>query len=123
MRAYCQVGLLILLSIPVAGQRSTGATSFAVQYNARLQISSRQQLDKRLRAPFPEGTAHPAGASNCFQLLAQRSHSQQQQKSDRDIQAERSTLAECIVLDQLWRAKPARSSYLTDLVWDEHVLP
>ena len=27
-----------------------------------------------------------------------------------------------MILDQLWRAKPSRSSYVSDLAWNEHVL-
>ncbi len=117
-----QLGLLILLCIVLPARYSTGAASYPVLYGAQLKVSSRQQLEQRLHAPFVEGTAHPAGISNCVQLLDRRRQSSQSQASDREIQAERSTLVDCMILDQLWRAKPARSSYLSDLAWNEHVL-
>ena len=40
-----------------------------------------------------------------------------------EIGARRSTMAKCLVLDALGHAKPARSSYVRDVSWDEHVLP
>lgn len=32
-------------------------------------------------------------------------------------------MADCLVLHELWSAKPARASYLHDLPWDARVLP
>jgi hypothetical protein len=81
------------------------------------------QYSARLRAPFSEGTAHPAGVSNCVQLLAPRGRALQAKASGREFQEERSTLADCLVLQELSTAKPARSSYLHDLPWDAHILP
>ncbi len=121
MRTHRQLGLLILLCVVLPAPHATGAASYPVLYSAQLKVSSRQRLDQRLHAPFLEGTAHPSGVTNCVQLLAQHRNSQAQ-ASDRETQAERSTLVDCMILEQLWRAKPARSSYLTDLAWNEHVL-
>ena len=122
MRTRPPLGLLCLFCVLLAAHYATGAASFPVRYNPQLKISSRGQLEQRLREPFVEGTAHPAGVSNCAQLLAQRRRSSQAQASDRETQADRSTLAACAILDRLWRAKPARSSYLSDLAWNERVL-
>lgn len=122
MRTRRQLGLLILSCVVLTARFSTGAASYPVIYSPQLKVSSRKQIDQRLRAPFEEGTAHPAAVSNCVQLLAQRRNSSQAQASDMETRAERSTLVECTILDQFWRAKPARSSYLSDLVWNERVL-
>lgn len=92
-----------------------------VQYNARLKVTSRADLERRLRAPFGDGVAHPAGILNCRQLLARKGHLPQ--ASNQEFQAERSTMAECTVYRELSRAVPARSSYVRNLAWDEHVLP
>ena len=123
MRTRWLVGLLTICLFLLLAQNSTRGASLEVQYSARLNVSSRADLEQRLQAPFTEGTAHPAGVSNCAQLLAQRGHALHAQAPDREIQAERSTMAECLVLHELRRATPARSSYLHDLPWDEHVLP
>ena len=123
MRIDRLVGLLTICSFLLPAQNSARGASVAVEYSARLKMSSRSELDRRLHAAFTEGTAHPAGVSNCAELLAQRGHAPQPQAPDREIQAERSTMAECLVLHELRRAKPARSSYLRDLPWDERVLP
>jgi len=112
-------GFLIFLLI--AGNSTRAATE--VQYSPRLKVSSRQQLEERLHAPFAEGVAHPAGVSNCAQLLNQGSRTSQAKGSDRQAQAERSTMADCLVLQELWNAKPASSSYLHDLPWDARVWP
>ena len=122
MRTRLPLGLLILFCVLFVAHYATGAASYPVHYSPQLKVSSRQQLDQRLHASFDEGTAHPPGVSNCVQLLDRRSHSSQSQASGREAQAERSTLADCMILDQLWRAKPSRSSYLSDLVWNERVL-
>jgi hypothetical protein len=123
MRIRRLVGLLTICSFLLPAQNSTRGASLAVQYSARLKVSSQSELDQRLHAAFTEGTAHPAGVSNCAQLLAQRGRAPQALVPDREIQAERSTMAECLVLRELRRATPARSSYLHDQPWDEHVLP
>jgi hypothetical protein len=86
-------------------------------------VSSRQQLEQRLDAPFAEGAAHPAGVLNCAQLLDPRSNASETRGSDRQRQAERSTIADCLVLQELWSAKPARASYLHEVRWDARVLP
>jgi len=96
--------------------------SIAVSYSDRLHVSSRPELDRRLRAPFLNGTAHPNGVSNCTQWL-DLPGTRGNQASDRLVPAQRSTLAECLVLRELSRALPARSSYLRQLQWDAGVLP
>ena len=122
MQSHRRFGFLIVCLLLLIAGNSTRAAS-EVEYSARLHVSSRQQLEQRLDAPFAEGVAHPAGVSNCAQLLDQRGHAPQVKGSDRQLQAERSTLAECLVLQQLWSAKPARTSYLHELQWDARVLP
>jgi hypothetical protein len=116
-----RVGWLTVCLLPISGWNFTRAAT-EVQYSARLHVSSRQQLEQRLHAPFAEGTAHPAGVSNCVQLLDQRGRAAQAKGSERQVQAERSTTAECLVLQELWSAQPARSSHLRDLPWDARVL-
>lgn len=121
MQSHPRLGLIVYLSFFFVGNFTRAATE--VQYSARLNVSSRQQLEQRLHAHFAEGAAHPAGVSNCGQLLDQRGHASQAGSSDRQRQAERSTMADCLVLQELWSAKPARASYLHDLPWDARVLP
>ncbi len=112
-----------ICSFLLPAQNPTRGASVPLQYNSRLNVSSRAELNGRLHAAFSEGTAHPPGVSNCAQLIAERGHARPAQTSDRGTQAERSTMADCLVLDKLGRAAPARSSYLNNLHWDEHVLP
>ena len=104
-----------LIALLIAGNSTRAATE--VQYSPRLKVSSRQELEERLHAPFAEGVAHPAGVSNCVQLLERRGRTPQTKGSDRLAQAERSTVADCLVLQELWNAQPARSSYLHGLPW------
>jgi len=121
MQTGWRVGWLLIYLLSISGWNFTRAAA-EVQYSPRLNVSSRQQLEQRLHAPFAEGVAHPAGVSNCVQLLEQRGRASQAKGSDRQVQAERSTMAECLVLQELWSAKPARSSHLHDLPWDARVL-
>jgi len=122
MQSYPRLGLpVVYLLLFSAGNFMRAADD--VQYGARLHVSSREQLAERLHAPFAEGAAHPAGVSNCAQLLDQRGRASAGRGSERQRQAERSTMADCLVLEELWSAKPARASYLHDLPWDARVLP
>lgn len=122
MRVHRIAGLLVLCLLLWPVRNITGGESHAVQYNARLKVSTRLELERRLNAPFTEGTAHPPGVSNCAQLLARRGQTPKTQQSNSEFQAMRSTMAECLVLRELQRARPARRSYIQDLIWDEHVL-
>lgn len=108
------LGLVAICLAPLSAQ---------VWYSPRLQVNSPSDLDQRLHAPFAEGAAHPAGVSNCAQLLERRGPAPQKHGSDREIQEQRSTMADCLVLQELRGAKPPRVSHLRELVWDEHVLP
>jgi hypothetical protein len=123
MRIRLPAGLLAVCSFLLAAQSSPRATSLPVQYSARLKISSPSDLDQRLQAPFAEGMAHPAGISNCTQLLTQRGRAAQTKVPEREFLAERSTMAECLILHELRIATAARSSYVDSLRWDEHALP
>jgi hypothetical protein len=122
MQSHRRFEFLTVCLIFLIARNSTRAAS-EVQYSPRLGVSSRQQLEQRLHAPFAEGVAHPAGVSNCAQLLDQRGHAPQAKGSDRQLQDERATMADCLVLQELWSARPARASYLHDLPWDARVLP
>jgi hypothetical protein len=119
MRIVRLVGLKMICALLLAAQNPP----FAVQYGARLKVASQSELDQRLQAPFAEGTAHPAGVSNCAQLLTPRGRASQTKAAGREFQEERSTMMDCLVLQKLRNAKPARTSYVHDLVWDKHVLP
>ena len=121
MQGHPRLGLIVYLLFLFAGNFTRAASE--LEYSARLNVSSRQQLEQRLHAPFAEGAAHPAGVSNCAQLLDQRRKASETRGSDRQRQAERSTIADCLVLQQLWSAKPARASYLHEVRWDARVLP
>jgi hypothetical protein len=111
---------------PASAARKPG---YPVQYSARLKLSSASEIDQRLDTPFPEGTA-PAGVNNCTQLLAKcgvaskgSCAGQSPSTSDRDLQAQKWTFADCLVLGELQRATPATSSHVAELKWNEHVLP
>jgi hypothetical protein len=123
MRIHRLAGLLALcLLLQPAARNLTAGDSFAVEYSTRLKASSRADLERYLKTPFTAGAAHPAGTSNCAQMLARQGRQQYNQGTDRELQALRSTMAECLVLRELQRAIPARRSYMRDLVWDERVL-
>ena len=107
-----------------------GKSGYAVQYNSRLNLSSASEIGQRLHAAFAEGTAHPAGVDDCVQMLAKCGPSSQgncnggsPHLSDRDFQALKATLADCLILSELQHAIPATSSHVAELKWDEHVLP
>lgn len=123
---------LLLMSAALAWPQDAArgkdrSASYPVQYSSRLNLSSGAEISERLRAPFTEGTAHPNGIDNCVQLLASckpRSRDcAASSGSDRDLLAQRSTLADCTVLEQLQKARPATRSFLAELKWDERVLP
>lgn len=122
MRVHRIAGLFTLCLLLRPAWHLSGSESHAVQYNSRLKVSTRAELERRLNAPFTEGTAHPPGVSNCAQMLDRPSLTAKKQESNSEFQAMRSTMAECFVLRELQRARPARRSYIQGLVWDEHVL-
>ncbi len=122
MRVHRIAGLLALCLLLRPAWNLSSGESLAVQYNGRLKVSTRAELERRLNVPFAEGTAHPPGVSNCAQLLARRGRAPQKRETNGQFQAMRSTMAECLVLRELQRARPARRSYIQGLVWDEHVL-
>jgi hypothetical protein len=119
MRIVRLVGLKMICALLLAAQSSP----FAVQYGARLKVSSPSELDQRLQAPFTKGIAHPAGVSNCAQLLTPRGRASQTKAPGTEFQEERSTMMDCLALQKLRNAMPARTSYVRDLAWDAHVLP
>jgi hypothetical protein len=100
-----------------------------VQYGSRLNLSSASEIDQRLHAAFAEGIAHPAGVENCAQLLAKCEPGSPQHcaprssASDRDVQAQKSTLVDCLILQELQHATPSAVSHVAKLSWDEHILP
>jgi hypothetical protein len=133
LRLLLLIGMVVVSSpllrpqdAPASAPRKPG---HPVHYSSRLNLSSASEIDKRLDAPFAEGTA-PAGVNNCTQLLAKCSVAskwncagQFPSTSDRDLEALKGTLADCVILRELQRATPATSSHVADLKWDEHVLP
>jgi hypothetical protein len=112
-----------------AAPKAAQKPGYSVQYGSRLNLSSASEIDQRLQAPFSEGIAHPAGVDNCAQLLARcepgvhENCAEQSSASDRDVQAQKSTLVDCLVLRELQHAVPATVSHVRGLKWDEHILP
>src|SRR5690242_9851761 len=101
MRVHRIAGLLALCLLLWPAWNLSGGESHAVQYNARLKVSTRAELEQRLNAPFTEGTAHPPGVSNCVQMLGRRGQTPKTQQSNNEFRAMRSTMAECLVLHEL----------------------
>lgn len=95
--------LFILLLSPQSGV-------YPVQLSSRLNAD----LERQLRAAFPDGAAHPVNARNCVEMLA---------LAGRDNLEQRSTLVQCTILQELRSAAPARSSFVAALKWDESILP
>lgn len=126
---------VVLISPPLVRSHDeqptpTRKSGYAVQYSSRLNLSSASEIDQRLDTPFTAGTVHPAGVDNCAQLLAKCGPALQgncagrsSSTSDRDLQAQKSTLADCFILRELQHATPAPSSHVAELKWDEHILP
>lgn len=132
LRAVLSICLLVcpVSALLHAQAAASSQPKHPVQYSSKLNVSSPPEIDQRLDAPFTEGTAHPGGANNCRQLLAQcgeathgKCGDKDSQVSDKEVQARKSTLVDCLVLSELRHAAPARVSHLKDLKWDEHVLP
>lgn len=133
LRLLLLIGM-VAVSSPVLRSQEAPAPAprkprYPAQYSSRLNLSSASEIDKRLDAPFAEGAA-PAGANNCTELLAKcgvtskgNCAGQFPSASDRDLQALKSTFADCLILRELQRATPATSSHVAALKWDEHVLP
>jgi len=111
----CAVGLFFL---SVQNLTRAASDELQVEYNARLGVTSRADLDQRLRAHFAVGTAHPTGILNCEELLSK----QGRQAASRGSQTMHSTLVDCLVFSELRGALPAHSSFLRELKWDEQVL-
>jgi len=134
LRPLLMLGVVVIFS-PVLRSHDAQPTpsrkpGYAVQYSSRLNLSSASEIDQRLDAPFAEGTAHPAGVDSCTQLLAKcgpalpgNCASRSSSGSDRDLQAQKSTLVDCLILRELQHATPATSSHVVELKWDEHILP
>ena len=111
LRAVLWICLLVcpVSVLPLRAQTAPSShLEHPVQYSSKLNLSSPSEIDKRLDAPFTEGTAHPAGANNCRQLLAhcgEATHGKcgdsGSQVSDKEIQARKSTLVDCLVLREL----------------------
>ena len=123
MRISFPVSLLMACSFLLPAYGPEGGRLFRVEYGRRLKVSSQSELEQRFHAVFAEGMAHPAGVSNCAQLLRLGDRSRETTGRASEFEAERSTTVECLVLQQLLSAKPAHSSYVHDLQWDKHVLP
>ncbi len=134
LRVVLTLGLALAPLAPLESQTVQRAaphtTGYPIQYSSRLNLSSPSEIDQRLRAPFAEGIAHPAGMDNCAQMLAQcdpvahgKCAGQASATSDRDFQAQKMTMVDCLILQQLRHAAPATSSYVEALQWDEHVVP
>jgi hypothetical protein len=123
MRTFSLLAILAVVLLPLPGRNLAYAASdgIPVQYNPRLNAISGADLDRRLRAPFAEGVAHPKSILNCAQWLASRNRATRSLESESG--ARRSALADCVMLQELHKAVPAHSSYLHDLAWDERVLP
>jgi hypothetical protein len=97
--------------------------SYPVQLSSRLDVSSQAELGRRMSTAFAEGTAHPAGVNNCSELLAKGREALSAPASGPDAQAQKSTLANCLVYRALRDAGGAHWSHVADLKWDESVLP
>jgi hypothetical protein len=97
--------------------------AYPVQLRGRLDVSSQAELERRMSTAFAVGMAHPAGVNNCSELLAKGRETVLLQVSGPDAQAQKSTLANCLVFQALRNAAAARLSYLTELKWDENILP
>lgn len=132
LRLLLLIGMVAVSSTLLRSQETPTSASrkpgYPVQYSSRLNLSSASEIDKRLDAPFAEGTA-PTGVNNCTQLLAKcgvaskwNCASQFPSTSDRDLDALKWTFADCLVLRELQLATPATSSHVAELKWDEHVL-
>ncbi|MGA3236191.1 MAG: hypothetical protein ABSG03_07810 [Bryobacteraceae bacterium] len=105
---------------PGTSARPSGG--FAVQLSSRLNASSQSDLDQQLTAAFTEGTAHPANVRNCVEMLALGARGAGS-TADPEYLQQRSTLVQCTVLQALRGAKPASSSFVAALKWDESILP
>lgn len=110
------LGLSFALFIPflAIGQK------FPIEYGSRLQVTSRAGLETLFHAPFGRATA-PAGIKNCSELIANHSL-EHQAKGNIEFQAQQSTRARCLVMDQLRRAKPSRVSFVHGLALDAALL-
>jgi hypothetical protein len=97
--------------------------AYPVQLGSGLNASSQSELNRRLSAAFTEGTAHPDGVNNCSDWLARRRRLPASEATGPDAQAQKSTLVDCLVLQELRSAAAARSSHVADLNWDEHLMP
>jgi hypothetical protein len=134
LRKLLMIGLVVISSPVVRSQsaapKAARKQGYTVQYSPRLNLSSASEIDQRLQAPFTEGTAHPAGVDNCTQLLDKCGYalqegcgSQSSSASDRDAQAQKSSLVDCLILREMQHATPSTTSHVAELNWDEHILP
>ena len=122
MRTHRLICLWTTCLFSLSAQDATHRSFFKVQYSPVLKVASRADLDRRLRAPFADGAAHPAGVSNCTQLLTKRGQQGEGQGPEQEMQAERATMAECLVMQELRQARPSRSSYVHNLPWDDRLM-
>ncbi len=95
---------------------------YGVQLSSRLNVSSQSDLGQQLSAAFTAGTAHPANAANCAQMLALGARGAGATAGP-DYLQQRSTLVQCAILQELRGARPANSSFVAGLKWDESILP
>ncbi len=102
--------------------RSTPKRPHPVWFSSRLKASTQAELGRRLNSPFPEGAEHPAGVNNCAEWLAKGTGAVGGEAAGPDAQAQKTSLAECLVLRALRDATAARLSSVADLKWDEGAL-
>src|SRR3954452_15426271 len=120
MRAMRTV-LWLLVAAAVSG---LGADhSYPVQLSSRSGVSSQAELAERMDAAFGEGIAHPTGINNCSGLLAKGRETVFAKATGPDAQAQKSTLANRLVFRELRNAAGAQWSHLSELKWDENVMP
>ena len=133
MRRLVFIVSVVLISSPVVSSQDGPQTaprkpSHPVQYSSRLNLSSAAEIEQRLHASFTEGAEHPVGVNNCVQLLAKcepamQDCAERSSTSDRDVQAAKSTIVDCLVLQELQHATPATTSHVAELKWDANILP
>jgi hypothetical protein len=121
VRGLIRIFSLAVLALSIQALPQSHSFEMNVQYNARLDVTSAEDLKKLLGEPFKKGVVHPSGVLNCVQLLARQRNTRE--ASGQDFQAAQSLRAQCVVLQELELAVPAKTSSLHDLSWDDHVLP
>ncbi len=119
----------VFLCIVVAGACSLRAqsvlreqTQFPLQISPLLNLYTQSDVQQRLNTPFAEGVVHPSDTKSCAKLANKKREAVLEGAGGSDAQAQVSTLAECVILQTLSRARPSRTSYVGELNWDANVM-